>query len=137
MELTQPIIADTDYLSDFLAGKTTAKKTTFNMLKEGLFVVTTAITVSELYYGRYRRKWHERRSKTLEDLLSALIVLPFTIQHAKEYGKIRASLVDKGLDIGFSDTAIASIAIIEDHPLLTANVEHFNRIEGLKIRIYK
>ncbi len=106
-------------------------------MKEGLFVVTTTLTVSELFYGKYRRKWQKRRSKALEELISALIVLPFTIQHAKEYGKIRASLVDKGLDIGFADTALVSIAIIEDHPLLTANVEHFNRIEGLKIRIYK
>ncbi|MHA2248172.1 MAG: type II toxin-antitoxin system VapC family toxin [Candidatus Hodarchaeales archaeon] len=137
MELNRPIIADTDYLSDFLAGKTTAKKTTFNLIKEGRFVITTTITVSELYYGKYRRKWQERRSKTLEELISALAVLPFTIEHAKEYGKIRASLIDNGLDIGFADTAIASIAIIEDLSLLTANVEHFNRIEGLKIRIYK
>ena len=136
MELTRPIIADTDYLSDFLAGNTMAKKTTFILIKEGIFVVTTTITASELYYGKYRRKWQERRSKTLDELLSVLTVLPFTIEHAKEYGKIRASLVDEGLDIGFADTAIASIAIIEDLPLLTANVEHFKRIKGLKIRIY-
>ena len=137
MELNRPIIADTDYLSDYLAGKIAAKKTTFNLIKEEMFVVTTTITVSELYYGKYRRKWQERRFKTLEELISALTVLSFTIEHAKEYGKIRASLVDNGLDIGFADTAIASIAIAEDLPLLTANVEHFSRIEGLKIRIYK
>ncbi len=137
MELTRPIIADTDYLSDFLAGTTPAKKTTFKLIKEEMFVITTTITVSELYYGKYRRKWQERRSKILEELIISLTVLPFTIEHAKEYGKIRASLVDNGMDIGFADTAIASIAIIEDLPLLTANVDHFNRVDGLKIRIYK
>jgi tRNA(fMet)-specific endonuclease VapC len=137
MELTRPIIADTDYLSDFLVGKTPAKKTTFNLIKEEMFIVTTTITVSELYYGMYRRRWQERRSKTLDELITSLTVLPFTLEHAKEYGKIRASLVDNGLDIGFADTAIASIAIIEDLPLLTANVKHFNRVDGLKIRIYK
>ena len=137
MELTRPIIADTDYLSDFLAGKTPAKKITFNLIKEEMFVVTTTITVSELYYGKYRRKWQERRSKTLEELITSLTVLPFTIEHVKKYGKIRASLIDNGLDIGFAGTAIASIAIIEELPLLTANVEHFNRVDGLKIRIYK
>ena len=137
MELTRPIIADTDYLSDYLAGKTNAKNATINIIKEEMFVVTTTITVSELYYGKYRRKWQERRSKALENFITALTVLSFAIEHAKEYGKIRANLVDNGLDIGFADAAIASIAIVEDLPLLTANIEHFNRIEGLKIKIYR
>lgn len=137
MELNQPIIVDSDYLSDYLTGKLSAKKTTCALIKENMFFVTTTITVSELYYGMYRRKWQERRSTTLEELIKALTVIPFTIEHAKKYGKIRASLVDSGLDIGYPDTAIASIAIIEDIPLLTANIKHFRRIEGLEIREYQ
>jgi len=57
MGLDQPIIADTNFLSDYLAGKITAKKEVHALLKEGLYVVTTVITVSELYFGSYRRKW--------------------------------------------------------------------------------
>ncbi len=137
MELTQPILADTDYLSDYLAGKTAAKKAMFALIKDEIFVVTTTITVSELYYGKFRRKWQEKRSKALEEIITALTVIPYTVEHAKEYGKIRASLVDRGRDIGFADTAIASIAIIEELPLLTANIDHFDRIEGLKLRNYE
>ncbi len=137
MELNQPIIVDTDYLSDYLVGTLPAKRATFQLLKEEMYIVTTTITVSELYYGRYRRKWQERRSMALETLISTLTVLPFAHEHTKQYGKLRAHLVDNGLDIGFVDTAIASIALVEDLPILTANVEHFNRIKGLILRNYR
>ena len=117
MELSSPIIADT-------------------LLQDGMYVVTTAITASELYFGKYRRKWQEKRSNILHTLIASLTVIPFTIKHAKVYGKIRAYLVDEGIDIGFADTAIASIALVENIPLLTANFRHFDLVEGLVIRQY-
>ncbi len=137
MELTHPIIADTDYLSDYLAGTPSAKQATFHLLREDIYVVTTSISVSELYYGRYRRKWQEKRYTKLDTLISTLTVFPFALEHSKLYGELRAFLVDKGLDIGFADTAIASIALVEDLPVLTANVNHFNRVQDLQIKQYR
>ena len=136
MELSSPIIADTDYLSDYLAGTKLAKRFTYTLLQDGKFVVTTAITVSELYFGKYRRKWQEKRSKTLQTLITSLTVIPFALKHAEIYGEIRARLVDEGMDIGFADTAIASIALVENIPVLTANFKHFDRVRGLVTRNY-
>ena len=136
MGLDQPIIVDTDFLSDYLAGANSAKKTMYDLLKEGMYIVTTVITASELYFGSYRRKWQQKRVQILEQLLSSLIVLPFTKDHTNEYGKLRALLVDQGIDIGFADTVIAAIAKIENIPVLTANIKHFERIEELTIRPY-
>ena len=136
MELDQPIIVDTDFLSDYLAKKPKAKRTIYNLLKEGLYIITTVITVSELYFGCNRRKWGQRRIKTLKKLITSIKVIDFTLEHAKEYGRLRASLVDKGQDIGFADTAIAAIAKNDDIPILTANIRHFERLDGLKIRPY-
>ena len=136
MELSIPIIADTDYLSDYLARKKLARKITYSLLQDGMYVVTTAITASELYFGKYRRKWQEKRSNTLHALIASLTVIPFTLKHVKIYGEIRAHLVNEGMDIGFADTAIASIALVENIPLLTANFRHFDCVEGLVIRKY-
>ena len=98
--------------------------------------VTTVITVSELYFGSYRRKWQQKRVQLLEQLISSLKILPFTKDHTNEYGRLRALLVDQGSDIGFADTVIAAIAKIESIPVLTANMKHFERIEELMIRPY-
>jgi len=136
MGIDQPIIVDTDFLSDYLVGTISAKKAAYALLNEGLYVVTTVITVSELYFGSYRRKWQQKRLQALNKLVSNLQVISFTREHTKEYGKIRASLVDQGTDIGFADTAIAAIAKIESLPVLTSNIKHFERIDGLKLRPY-
>lgn len=108
-----------------------------NLLKEGYYVVTTVITVAELFFGKYRRQWQEKRSRKLEELIASLEVIPFLPSHAKEYGQIRASLVKKGLDIGFADAAIAAIAKIEDFPVITGNLRHFERIKDVKIQPYQ
>jgi len=136
MELERPILADTDFLSDHLAGTSKAKKAIHGLLSEGFHIASTVITVSELFFGRYRRKWKQRRSERLEELVASLMVIPFTTEHAREYGRIRADLVDRGLDIGFADTAIAAIARREDLTVLTGNIDHFQRIEGLTVRVY-
>ncbi|MFQ5979579.1 MAG: type II toxin-antitoxin system VapC family toxin [Candidatus Heimdallarchaeota archaeon] len=136
MELEKPIIADTNFLSDHLAGKKTARKMHKTLLKEGHYIITTVITVSELYFGKYRRRWQETRSRKLAELIASLQIIPFSTVHAIEYGRIRAFLADSGLDIGFADTAIAAIAKKENLPILTANIRHFERIEGIEIKLY-
>ena len=99
-------------------------------------MVTTSITVGELYCGRYRRNWHQKRVSILETFLSTLNILSFSRTHVREYGQIRASLLDMGLDIGFVDIAIAAITRVEDLPLFTVNLEHFNHVQGISITEY-
>jgi predicted nucleic acid-binding protein len=132
----QPVIADTNFLSDILAGKPSARKALTKVITEGYYVVTTVITTSELFFGAKRRSWHDERLLKLEDFIYSLQVLDFTLEQSKLFGSLRAKLVDTGRDIGFADTAIAAIALSLDIPVITANVKHFQRIEGLKIVPY-
>ncbi len=71
--------------------------------------------------------------KLLDESLSVLTVLPFCREASLKYGQTRADLINKGQDIGFADTAIAAIALTENMPVLTANTNHFNRIEELEV----
>ena len=130
MELT-PIITDTDFISDFLVGKAKAESIFKELLLNNQVIISTSITVGELYYGKNRRKWQEKRSVALDNFLSLLTIISFGKEHTVEYGKIRANLVDKGTDIGFADCAIAAISRVENVPILTGNYEHFMRIDGI------
>lgn len=130
------IIVDTNFLSDILAGKSSARKTLTKIISEGYYILTTVITTSELFYGARRRKWQEDRVQKLHDFVHSLQVLDFTLEHSEIFGSLRAELVDTGQDIGFADTAIAAIALSLDLPIITANVKHFERIKGLNIISY-
>ncbi len=137
MGIMQPIIADTNFLSDILAGKPSAKKTIAEIITDGYYIITTVISTSELFFGAKRRIWHESRLLKLDNFINSLQVLDFSLAHSRLFGTLRAELVDKGSDIGFADTAIAAIALSLDFPVLTANVKHFERIQNLKIVPYR
>ena len=132
----QPVIADTNFLSDVLAGKSSARKNLTKLISDGYYIITTVITTSELFYGAKRRKWQESRVLKLSDFIHSLQVLDFTLEHSEIFGSLRAELIDAGQDIGFADTAIAAIAISFDFPIITANVKHFERIQNLRIIPY-
>jgi predicted nucleic acid-binding protein len=62
-----------------------------------------------------------------------LLILNFTSDAAVKFGEVRSILVSEGNDIGFADTAISSIALTNDCYVLTRNVNHFFRIDDLKV----
>jgi len=96
---------------------------------------TTSITLGELYYGAHHAV--ERTGPLLrrldEVLLPNLAVLPFDEPAAREYGQLRAQLEKQGAPIGDADLRIASIALVHDLAVVTANVRHFARVDGLVV----
>ena len=47
--------------------------------------------------------------------------------------KIHADLVGRSLSIVIRDTLIAEICLSHNIPILTENIEHFQRVIGLKL----
>ena len=92
----------------------------------------SAITHHELLYGAKMRD-----SRRLEETIAALIevvpVAEFTPEAAVEAARIRSVLDKAGQTIGVMDALIAANAIVEDCTLVTNNIAHFSRIDGLRI----
>ncbi|MHA1147475.1 MAG: type II toxin-antitoxin system VapC family toxin [Promethearchaeota archaeon] len=137
MEIEKYIVLDTDYLSYFLMERKTAIETMESLIRNDFLPATTAITKAEMYYGANKKNWGSKKFRKLIDLFNSLLIYDFTSKSSEIYGKIRAKLMNSGLDIGFADTAIASITIEQKATLLTNNVEHFNRVENLDLIAYK
>jgi tRNA(fMet)-specific endonuclease VapC len=92
----------------------------------------SAITLAELRLGAERR-----RSRRLHRLIDAFVgdvaVLPFDEEAAGRFGKVAATLVSKGAQIGSLDAMIAAHALQLGLTLVTHNLKHFRRVRGLKV----
>jgi len=60
-------------------------------------------------------------------------ILPLTEQIARQAAALDASLIRQNLQIGIKDTFIAATCLVHNLPLLTVNLRHFDRVEGLQI----
>jgi len=93
----------------------------------------SAITRFELLYGveRWPPAWKMKESGKVRLLLENLVILPFTGETSSHAATIRASLEAAGHPIGPMDVLIAATALENDLPLVTNNLDEFQRVPRL------
>ena len=96
-------------------------------------VGVSVITVSELRYGVEKSTRPEQNLRALEQFLLPLEVLDFGPEATVSYGRVRASLEERGMPIGPLDTLIAAHALSLGATLVTNNTREFGRVSGLQI----
>lgn len=120
------IIADTDVLIDFLAGKGAGADAVARELEDG-DLHTTAITRFELLSGARSK----RQKTTIMKLLAAVPALPIDEVAADTAAEVRRSLEKAGEGIGMADSLIAGTVLRYGGAILTRNHRHFSRVHGL------
>ena len=95
---------------------------------------TTAITYGELLYGAEKRGSSSLADRVRGLLAHAVTILPFDDAAAVRYGSLRASLESEGTPLDEPDLRIAAIALSRSLILVTGNVRHFDRVDGLEIQ---
>ncbi len=101
-----------------------------NMLKHrNEDVATSSIVMHELFYGAYKSARQARNLSVLEAL--QLTILDFDGDDAREAGRVRAHLTQRGRPIGPYDVLIAGQALRHRMILVTANGREFSRVPGL------
>lgn len=95
-------------------------------------ICTSIIVAAELRYG-CAKSGSRRLTKAVEDLLAEIDILPFDAPADAEYGTIRAQLEADGTPIGGNDLFIAAHARATGSMIVTANVEEFRRVAGLRV----
>jgi tRNA(fMet)-specific endonuclease VapC len=122
------IIADTDVLIDFLAGKGSGAESVARELESGE-LRTTVITRFELLSGVRTA----RQGSAVGQLLAAVPALPIDESAADTAAEVRRSLEAAGLGIGMADSLIAGVVLRNGGSLLTRNWRHFERVGGLNL----
>jgi predicted nucleic acid-binding protein len=87
----------------------------------------------ELYYGAYKSDKFSSNLAKLRTLESAFEIIPNGKESAENFGLLKASLKKSGTRLDDFDLTIASCALAHNLTLVTNNLTHFSRIEGLKI----
>jgi tRNA(fMet)-specific endonuclease VapC len=122
------IVADSDVLIDALRGQEPSASRIRLELETG-WLATTAITAFELQSGVRS----PGAASKVEDLLAALVILPFDDDAADRAAEARRTLESTGTPIGMADYLIAGICLARSAILLTRNRAHFDRVPGLSV----
>jgi tRNA(fMet)-specific endonuclease VapC len=100
-------------------------------------VGVTILTCCELYYGAYKSHRIEENLEAIEKLKARVAVIHTSEGVDKTFGRIKADLEKQGKPLDDSDMLIASIVATEGCVLVTNNVDHFHRIQGLEIENWR
>lgn len=95
-------------------------------------VAVSVIVAGELQFGIEKEQSALQRAN-LRTLLGEIASLPLEPAVAATYAQVRAKLERLGTPIGANDLWIAAHALSLDMTLVTANVDEFARVEGLRV----
>jgi tRNA(fMet)-specific endonuclease VapC len=99
-------------------------------------VATVPPVVAEIEYGIERLDKSSKKylllKKERDRWLSVIAVLPWSPKASQFFGKIKADLERLGQLIDDFDIAIGAIAIAHRCSVITANLNHFQRISNLQ-----
>ena len=88
----------------------------------------------ELYTWAYNRKISASVIQRIEnDLLADVTVLDFDSACAKEFGRVRGQLLQKGISVSRVDLLIGAVALVHNLTLVTHNTADFQNIPGLRL----
>ena len=95
---------------------------------------TSTICLLEMRFGAMSRPYGESFWKKIsESVLSEVTLLPVEEQVALAAGDLWVTLSKRGRGISFPDLLIGATALTHQLTLVTANIKHFQEIQGLKV----
>jgi tRNA(fMet)-specific endonuclease VapC len=69
----------------------------------------------------------------IADLLQEVRVLDFDSACAEQFGRMRGTLLQKGISVSRTDLLIASVALVHNLTLVTHNIADYQNIPGLRL----
>lgn len=96
-------------------------------------VVLSSLVINEVSFGALISRRPVEQTAWLEALTEPLSIVPFTIHDARAAAEVRRALKMAGTPINGLDPLIAGQALGRGWTVVTSNVRHFQRVEGLKV----
>ena len=127
------IMLDTNVVVAFLNGDKSILKRI--RAEVGKITLNTLVT-AELDYGAKASQRAKENLEKLYRLVDVCQVIPFDVECAKVFGTIKSRLRSLGKPTGEMDGLIAATAMAHKATLATADIKHFENIEGLKLEAW-
>lgn len=127
---TQRYMLDTDTFSFVVDGRHPEVRSMVAKMQKAVSI--SVLTLAEAMFGARKRR--SPRLESLVEMFSELFpVVPLSDDAAMAYADIRTQLEESGRPIGDMDMLIAASAVAGGYVLVTNNVRHFQRINGLSV----
>ena len=126
-------LLDTDMFSEVMRGRNQAIRAKADAYLDVVGHLTlSVITVSEIVDGFRRQQRDDRIAEFLAEIDAGKHeIIALELMAAATAGRIFGDLHRTGQRIGGADPFIAACAITLDLPLITGNIEHYQRIQSL------
>ena len=124
-------LLDTDIVIYSLKGHPAVKKNLERNLHAALKI--SIVTLMELYYGAYKSKKVTSNLGKIKSIEDAVEIIPIGRESADVFAMLKANLEKAGTPLDDFDLILAACALANDLVLVTNNVKHFERIEGLRL----
>lgn len=124
-------LLDTDTIIYHLKGNEAVKKNLQHHINAPLRI--SVVTLMDLYYGAYKSEKFASNLAKIRIIENTFEIIPTGRESAENFGMLKASLEKYGTRLDDFDLVIASCALAHNLTIVTNNLKHFSRIEGLKI----
>lgn len=89
-----------------------------------------------MYYGVGRTDRTDEERERIETVLASKPVHPADATVMRKAGRLAGELAADGEPIDDGDVVIGATAAVVDEPVLTRNVEHFERLPDVAVETY-
>lgn len=127
------VCLDSDFLVAFLRGYPEAGKKMAELVQLGTHLTTTPVNSYELYHEAHASLRRTENLDKVRALLEELYIIPLDDPSCDEAGRTRAVLESQRTRIGDADSLIAGTALKHGETIVTRNVKHFSKVEGLLV----
>jgi tRNA(fMet)-specific endonuclease VapC len=91
------------------------------------------VTLLELYYGAYKSQKVTSNLAKIRTLENVMEIIPIGEEVAEIFGKEKVRLEKEGTPLDDFDLVLGCCALAHNLTLVTNNVKHFKRIEGVQV----
>lgn len=123
------MLLDTSFLVDLMNGDEGAVETARELERDLVQQRLSSMTLFELYYGIGRATDSESERETVEDVLASKPVHPADTAVMRKAGRLAGELRNDGTPVGDGDVIIGATADVVEEPVLTRNVDDFERLD--------
>lgn len=124
------ILIDTDICIEILRGN---KKVIEKRNETNESIGISFMTVGELYYGAEKSEYKQKNIILIEEFLLTVDIIESDIEIMKRFGEVKSKLKARNEILADADILIGSTVLEKCEKLITGNIDHFKRVENLKI----
>lgn len=131
------MILDTSFLEDVAREDSAALEAAATLEEKQIPERLSAMTLYELYWGVGYVDRPQAERDAVDAVLGTKEVYPVTPEIARKAGRIAGSLGRQGEPLNDpGDELIGATGLVHEEPVLTKNVDHFERIPNLEVEPY-